>query len=96
MKLSSDRIVDWKYALSAVLDYPERLATGVPREEVLTVYLTERIGGTTQYIGDDESGLVGTLPADVIEVLEPLLVDFPQDPGSPPAPQPPVPDPGES
>lgn len=95
LQLSADRTLEWKYKLHGTLRYPAA-AGGETREQKLTLYLSERVGGTTQYIGDAENGLVGILPPDVIEALDPLLVEFPADPGPPPPLKNPPPDPPQS
>jgi hypothetical protein len=80
LRLDNNRTIEWPFQINCEILYPES-TTG--ETTIQTLYLTERIGGTTQYVGDSETGLVGILPIDLIEVLEPLLVKFPDDPGMP-------------
>ncbi len=80
LRLDNNRTIEWPFQINCEIRYPESING---ETTIQTLYLTERIGGTTQYVGDSETGLVGILPIDLIEVLEPLLVKFPDDPGMP-------------
>lgn len=84
LKLDNESTLEWSYMLRAKVTYPEATTAG-KNDQLL--YLTERIGGTTQYVGDPETGLIGVLPPDLIEVLEPLMVEYPAAPDAPPAPE---------
>ena len=78
--VDDDRSIEWPYLISAEVSYPVPLDNGV---SVIQLYLSERLGGSTQYLGDPETGLVGTLPYHLIEALDNLLARFPEDPGQP-------------
>ena len=80
--LGGGQILQWPYILKATVSYAS-VSEDAP--ESVEFYLSERLGGTTQYLGDPNSGLVGTLPIDLIEGLDPLLAVFPDDPGEAPA-----------
>lgn len=80
--LGDGKQLEWKYLLEAEVAYP----TTQNDSEVIWLFLSERLGGTTQYIGDPQSGLVGTLPVSLIELLDPFLTEFPEVP-TPPQPQ---------
>jgi hypothetical protein len=79
--LGEDRQVDWPYRLIALVAYPSPATEGPDTYEF---HISIRLGGTIQYIGDPQSGLVGTLPIDLIEALDPILATFPEDPGEAP------------
>ena len=52
LNLGEDNSLDWEYLLKATIQYPE--ATGGTVSEMV-LYLTERVGGSTQYINDNNS-----------------------------------------
>jgi hypothetical protein len=79
--LGDGREIAWPYLLEASIQFP---SSPEDATEIVRLYLSERLGGTTQYIGDPESGLVGTLSPDLIEQLDPLFADFPEAPVLPP------------
>jgi hypothetical protein len=83
--IGGDQTMEWPYMLKAAVSYG---SVSEEAPEAVEFYLSERLGGTTQYLGDPVSGLIGTLPIDVIERLDSFLVEFPDDPGE--APQEPV------
>lgn len=77
--LSDGKTIDWKYLLEASVQYPSN-----PGEtETIRLYLSERLGGTTQYVGDPQSGLVGFLPIPLIEILDDFLAEYPDVPEPP-------------
>jgi hypothetical protein len=82
LPLDRDRQLDWPYQLDAQVSYPANPDRPPAR---IRLYLSRRLGGTAQYIGDPESGLVGTLPAQLIELLDAVLAEYPVSPDSPPA-----------
>ena len=84
IQLDAERELEWPYLISVDVKYPTSSAEEQDTTEVL--YLSERLGGVTQYIGDPTSGLVGTLPVDLIEILDPLLAQFPELPEAPTPP----------
>ncbi|NDV62550.1 DUF4340 domain-containing protein [Puniceicoccales bacterium CK1056] len=74
--LADDRELEWKYIVEASVQYPSN-----PEDaETIRLYLSERLGGTSQYIGDPESGLVGFLPIRMIEILDSFLAEYPDTP----------------
>lgn len=79
MPLGRDLEIDWPFILEARVSLPPE---GNP--ETIRLFLSERLGGTTQYVADPLSGLVGTLPIPLIEKLDPFLVRPPQNPAGPP------------
>jgi hypothetical protein len=79
--LDDEREITWAYLLEARVQFP---SSPEDTTETVRLYLSERLGGTTQYIGDPVSGLVGTLPPALIEHLDPALADFPEPPVLPP------------
>lgn len=69
--------LSWPYLLEARVRYsPE--STGP--DGALRLFISERLGGTTQYVGDPESQLVGTLSIELIESLDPYLARYPETP----------------
>lgn len=78
--LGNGREMEWPYEVEARILYP--VIVNNP-EETVRFFLSERLGGTTQYIGDPQSGLVGILSASLIESLDPVFARFP---GTPPVP----------
>jgi hypothetical protein len=80
LQLDRNTTLPWTFKLVADAVFDE--ATQEKPEQIV-LYLTDRLGGTTQYIGDPASGLVGILPRDIIELLDPLMAEFPEDPGLP-------------
>lgn len=84
LAFSDGRTIDWKYLVEASVQYPSN-----PGEvETIRLYLSERLGGTAQYVGDPLSGLTGFLPIPLIEILDGYLAEFPE---APPAPEPDIP-----
>lgn len=81
LPLDGERSIEWPYLLEARIRYPSGSSE---KTESFTLYLSERLGGTIQYLGDPASGLVGTLPPPVIEALYRQLATFPETP--PPLP----------
>jgi hypothetical protein len=80
--LDNESTFTWPYLLEAALRQPDDPSSS----RTLQLYLSERMGGTTQYAGHPESGLVGTLTPPVIEALDSLLARFPvATPGNLPA-----------
>lgn len=75
-------VIDWPYLLEAEVRYPSM--TG-DESQAVRIFLSERLGGTTQYAGDPESGLVGVLPLELIEALDSRLAEFPDS--TPEAPE---------
>jgi hypothetical protein len=75
--LDDTRKVEWPWFLEAKIT---RNGASTETSETLRFHISRRLGGTTQYLGDPSSGLVGTLPARVIEALDPLLARFPNPP----------------
>jgi hypothetical protein len=73
--------IEWPYLLEGQIQFPSSPENAT---ETIRLYLSDRLGGTTQYIGDPVSGLVGTLPPEQIEQLDPLFADFPVAPTPPP------------
>jgi hypothetical protein len=95
LPLDQDRQVEWPYLLEGLVSYPEDPDREPAR---IRLFVSERLGGTTHYIGDPESGLAGTLPHRLIEVLEMVLARYPEEPAAAqPVPEPaaeaPVPEP---
>jgi hypothetical protein len=87
--------VEWFYLFEGLVSYPEDPDREPAR---IRLFVSERLGGTTHYIGDPESGLAGTLPHRLIEVLEMVLARYPEEPAAAqPVPEPaaeaPVPEP---
>ena len=80
LQLDRSTTLPWTFKLVADVVFDE--ATQEEPEQIV-LFLTDRLGGTTQYIGDPASGLVGILPRDIIELLDPLMAEFPEDPGLP-------------
>ena len=85
LRLDALSEVPWSFTLTADVSFPT--------EEALTpltleFQLSKRLGGVRQYIGDPRTRIVGTLPASMIESLDPVLVRFPDDPGLPPGSSP--------
>ena len=85
LPLDADFAIEWPYLAEVLVTYP---STPSSEPEKFRLYLSPRLGGSTQYLGDPASGLVGTLPIEVIEALDPLLQSFPEDPGIPEEPVP--------
>ena len=75
LPLGGNKTAPWEYQL--VLRFNSSSAS----KKVF--YISDRIGGQTQYIGDPDNGLVGTLPYQLIEKIDPLLIKIPLDPGNP-------------
>lgn len=66
--------VQWPYLLSAEIQFS---SLGEASRKEWKLYLSERMGGSRQYVGDPETGLVGTLPTVIIEALDPVMAAFP-------------------
>lgn len=77
----SDRTIEWPYLLEAEVTNP---SSGDAGPKTVRTYLSERLGGTAQFMGDPESGLVGTLPIELIEILDSVLAEYPELPVQPP------------
>lgn len=80
--LDAQTSMDWAYELTASVNTPQSAAGDPPQQ--IRLLLGPRLGGTTQHLGDPQSGLVGILPPEWIEALDPLLVRFPEPFPSPP------------
>ncbi|MGA1205466.1 MAG: DUF4340 domain-containing protein [Opitutales bacterium] len=80
LQLDTQTLVEWPFLLQATISYPQG---GPVAQQEWIFHLTSRLGGRAQYIGDADSGLIGILPVDIIEKLDPFLADFPEDPGQP-------------
>lgn len=80
LQIDRSTTLPWTYKLVAEIIFDEGTQDA---PEQIVLYLTDRLGGTTQYIGDPDSGLVGILPRDIIELLDPLMAEYPDDPGLP-------------
>lgn len=80
LQLDRSTTLPWTFKLVADIVFDE--ATQAEPEQIV-LFLTDRLGGTTQYIGDPVSGLVGIIPREIIELLDPLMAEFPDDPGLP-------------
>jgi hypothetical protein len=78
LRVSEEREMDWRYLLE--IDYrgpAESTAT-------LRLLLTERLGGGLQYLAAEGGDVVGLLPGEWIDMLDPLLAEFPGEPTSAP------------
>lgn len=84
LKLDAVTDVPWGFDLTADVRYPTAEADASPQ---ISFTLSKRLGGSRQYLGDPRFGIVGTLPDPLIELLDPILVRFPEDPGLPPQSQ---------
>ncbi|MGC9449840.1 MAG: DUF4340 domain-containing protein [Oceanipulchritudo sp.] len=84
LRAGGDRLIEWPWLLEADVTHSQASTTAEGTEQKVRFHISRRLGGTTQYIGDPASGLVGKLPVDIIECLDPLLVRFPENPGPPP------------
>lgn len=73
LQLDSERSIPWRYRIN--ISYT--VANG---SEETFILLSERLGGGIQYVGDPTSGTVGMLPGDLIELLDPMLAEFPESP----------------
>ncbi len=82
LPLDDEKRIEWPYLLEARIRYPSGSSE---KTESFTLYLSERLGGTTQYLGDPETGLVGTLPVSIIESLYDQLATFPETPSEIPS-----------
>jgi hypothetical protein len=80
LQLDRSKTLPWTFKLIAEVVFDEGT---LEEPEQIVLFLSDRLGGTTQYIGDPDSGLVGILPRDMIELLDPLMAEFPDDPGLP-------------
>lgn len=80
LPLDADRQLDWPYRIEASRSFA---SSGSQEQAPLELFLSERLGGSTQYVGDPESGLVGILPAELVELLDPVLTEFPTPPEPP-------------
>jgi len=66
--------IEWPYLLSADINFT---SGAEPTQKTRQLFLSKRLGGSRQLVGDPESGLVGTLPTALIEALDPVLAEFP-------------------
>ncbi|MEX0330918.1 MAG: DUF4340 domain-containing protein [Puniceicoccaceae bacterium] len=81
LQLGDSRIIDWTYSLVATVDFG---ASPTLEVEGLEFLVSDRLGGSTQYLARAGTGEIGTLPANVIEALDSALASFPEDPGEAP------------
>ena len=81
LRLDATTEMPWAYRLQAEAIEPTGAVADTPP---VSLFLSERLGGTTQYVGYPPSGLVGVLPTEIIELLDTVLAEFPDDPGQPP------------
>lgn len=81
VNLGDGKDLTWPYFLEARIHFPSAPEDAT---EIIRLYLSERLGGTTQYVGDPVSGLVGTLSPELIEQLDTALAAFPEAPLLPP------------
>jgi hypothetical protein len=74
--LRDQRQVTWAIQLEV------RYTPSPDSEEVRTkfFYISKRLGGNTMFIGDPQSGLVGSLPTRLIEPLDKVIAKFPEEP----------------
>jgi hypothetical protein len=79
--LGGGQDLTWPWLLEAQIQFPSAPEDST---ETIRLYLSERLGGTSQYIGDPASGLVGTLSPNLIEQLDTALAEFPEVPILPP------------
>ncbi len=80
LRLDSESSIEWPYLIRAEVRYP----AGSPAQAgTIELYLSKRLGGTMQYLGDPETGLVGSIPVPLIESLDSYLTTYPEDPGQP-------------
>jgi hypothetical protein len=79
LPLGREQLIEWPYTLET--EFELQSATAVDADK-RTLHFSVRLGGATQYVGDPQSTLVGRLPAEIIEVLDPLLARFPEEPPS--------------
>lgn len=77
--LGPERTIPWKFAIEAEVIRPGRENS---EPEVLRYYLSERLGGATQYAGSSAHGLTFVLPRELIDALHPVLFNRP-----PPSPE---------
>lgn len=75
MRLDSQTDVSWDYLIEIAIVNENGTPPNVRTE---TLFLTQRLGGTTQFLGDPISGLVGTIDNDLIDALDPILARFPE------------------
>jgi hypothetical protein len=85
LKIDDTQTVNWPYEIVAEINYSPGSGDS---SSMITHYLSERLGGTTQYIANPDSGLTGTIPIDLIELLDPLFATFPETPEPPAVPTP--------
>ncbi|WP_415910355.1 DUF4340 domain-containing protein [Oleiharenicola sp. Vm1] len=71
----------WRYRLDAALT----LAGGSAQNTTAQLYLTERLGGTTQLGGIEELNVTYELPQELVDALFALTYAPQHDPGPPPA-----------
>ncbi len=83
LQLDDNRTINWPYEIVANINYSPGSGDNSSKT---TLYLSDRLGGTTQYIANPISGLTGTIPIDLIELLDPLFATFPEEPESPAVP----------
>ena len=79
LPLGRDRLIEWLWRLEADYQIP---STEGGETRTLTLFLSTRLGGSAQYLGDPVSTLVGTLPGEIIERLDPLMARFPEEPAA--------------
>jgi len=80
LPLDSTENIEWLYLMEARIVYP---SSPSETDEFVRLFLTSRIGGITQYIGDPSTGLVGTLPMPLLDALDPVLSQNPEEPETP-------------
>ena len=83
LQLDDNRTVNWPYEITADVTYSPGSENSTTK---ITLYLSDRLGGTTQYVANPKSGLTGTIPIDLIELLDPLFATFPDKPEPPVVP----------
>jgi hypothetical protein len=72
LALDEDTFVPWTFRVEA------DLSGTTPDRQV--IYLSRRLGGSVQYLADPLSNTVAFLPISLIQALEPLLQELPQEP----------------
>lgn len=87
LQLDAETQLEWRFVIEADIQL-----NGATSAETKRYYLTERLGGRTQFAGSEALNLVFVLPLDLIDPLHSILFDRPRpdrfDNPQPPAPAP--------
>jgi hypothetical protein len=88
LPLGDGKTQPWLWRLDADIDLPSGTAQSATR--TISYVFTDRVGGTSQFGGSRELGLMFSIPQSMIDALHALLFDHPKPAAQelPPAPQP--------